>query len=506
MTIVAAGKNSEVFRRRSAQAADASRCFSIRTARRTLDLEADSREQRDRWVELLTRRVESLRQENVARGRAVSAVPAGRAQALPGAQLLADERQRQAKHVRAGSTAVMMQLPSAADEEDNSVYNEAMRLLEGGAPARAVPLLREAARTGHGRAMYNLAVCLGRGDGVAADAAEALQWLEGAAARGIPEAHYDLALALLGGGGVRINVEAAIAHLEAAAEARNASAMFHLATYYEDQGFVGEAVRLYRDAAEQGHARSMTNLAAILQRGDEASGVASDLARAAQLYRRAADAGDAAAQFNLAVLLAEGNGVERDIPQALALYEKAAEAGVLDVSNAAACVPCVRAPNRDLPRAGGEQPGPLPSRGHRRARQPATRGAVVCPRRHEARPLCVLQTGHHVSDGRGRGAQCRQGPRAAAHGRAVGTRRGAMARRAGARARSRRGLRHGHSPQVARGGCGSRPRSRARAPARAARTMKTERDAVAQKKRSGMARSSSSNPGASHGCPSSPRT
>ena len=59
-----------------------------------------------------------------------------------------------------------------------------------------------------------------------------------------------------------------------------------------------EAVRLYRLAADQGHADAQYNLGVMYANGQ---GVAQDDAEAVRLYRLAADQGDADAQYNLGV-------------------------------------------------------------------------------------------------------------------------------------------------------------------------------------------------------------
>ena len=120
------------------------------------------------------------------------------------------------------------------------------------------------------------------------------------------------------------------------------------------------AVTLYRDAAELGSSRAMTQLGDCLLEGigtacvpdlalrcyekgaaegekeamfslgychEFGLGTEQDYTQAAQWYLRAAQEGSTAGMNNLAELLAKGRGVERDLGQALEWYRKAADLG-----------------------------------------------------------------------------------------------------------------------------------------------------------------------------------
>ena len=74
-----------------------------------------------------------------------------------------------------------------------------------------------------------------------------------------------------------------------------------------------EAVRWYRQAAEQGDASAQTNLGFMYDRG---LGVAQNYAEAVRWYRKAAEQGIAKAQSNLGFMYQQGRGVKRDYVQA----------------------------------------------------------------------------------------------------------------------------------------------------------------------------------------------
>jgi TPR repeat protein len=92
-----------------------------------------------------------------------------------------------------------------------------------------------------------------------------------------------------------------------------------------------EAARLYRLAADQGHAAAQNNLGFMFEDG---RGVAQDRAEAARLYRLAANQGDADAQFNLGFMFEDGQGVAKDRAEAIRLYRLAAAQGHLGATEA----------------------------------------------------------------------------------------------------------------------------------------------------------------------------
>jgi len=104
-----------------------------------------------------------------------------------------------------------------------------------------------------------------------------------------------------------------------------AEAIFKLASRLE----AGDAVlarddvlarRLYRIAADAGHAGAQCNLGAMLMDG---TGGPTDLAGGAALFRKAALRGHGLAQYNLGVMHALGDGVIKDSGEAMAWIEQA---------------------------------------------------------------------------------------------------------------------------------------------------------------------------------------
>lgn len=181
----------------------------------------------------------------------------------PGA---AQPRQAQVEQQNGGSTE-----DSEKEAESTELKRRVVELYELGAAKREP------------RCMYNLALCLVRGDGVARDPARAKDLQRRAADAGHEQALFSWALSL------------------------------------EADGKCSEAAELYARAANAGHVPSMYNLALLMDEGVEGGEE-----EAAQWYRRAADAGDPRAMFNLAVLYTKGRGVDASGQKAEELFYRAA--------------------------------------------------------------------------------------------------------------------------------------------------------------------------------------
>ncbi len=85
-----------------------------------------------------------------------------------------------------------------------------------------------------------------------------------------------------------------------------------------------EALKWYREAADQGYAAAQRNLANMYQNG---YGVPQDFDESLKWFRRAAVRGDIQAQNHLGTLYTNGTGVERDFVQACLWFNLSAVAG-----------------------------------------------------------------------------------------------------------------------------------------------------------------------------------
>jgi TPR repeat protein len=106
------------------------------------------------------------------------------------------------------------------------------------------------------------------------------------------------------------------------------AAQVNLGTCYEDGTGVAkdaaEAVRLYRLAADQGHAGAQYNLGACYEKG---LGVVKDTAEAVRWLVRAADQGHPLAQYNAGAHYMTGDGVAHDKAEAARWIRLAAGQG-----------------------------------------------------------------------------------------------------------------------------------------------------------------------------------
>ena len=97
--------------------------------------------------------------------------------------------------------------------------------------------------------------------------------------------------------------------------------------YFDGEGVPennDEAVKWYRLAAEQGHAKSQHRLGRMYSTGE---GVSENDAEAVKWYRLAAEQGYAPAQLNLGDMYSVGNGVPQDYAEATQVVPAGRRAG-----------------------------------------------------------------------------------------------------------------------------------------------------------------------------------
>ena len=240
----------------------------------------------------------------------------------------------------------------------------------------AAELYRKSANAGNPEGMYNLARLYERGDGVRKDIDSALFWFRAAAVKGHQDAalrvsqieasapapsssqqpavakaapapsaaaapestpksaaeQYELGLDYrLGRKGVAVNQSEAARLFRAAAEQGHAAAQNTLGFMYQyGQGVAvdyAEARKLFEKSAANGNSDALNNLGRLYLLGQ---GIKANDVLAANYFRKAADAGNAWGMRNLAWSMENGRGVFRDLPAAVELYRKSANAGNTD--------------------------------------------------------------------------------------------------------------------------------------------------------------------------------
>ena len=103
-----------------------------------------------------------------------------------------------------------------------------------------------------------------------------------------------------------------------------AASVFSKAWTKDQAGKRREAFRLYRQAADMGHAQAMNNLGVFYHNGQ---GTKRSLAQAERWYRKAVDLGNAEAMLNLGSMYEYGQSVARDRPRAAGLVARAIKGG-----------------------------------------------------------------------------------------------------------------------------------------------------------------------------------
>jgi TPR repeat protein len=207
-------------------------------------------------------------------------------------------------------------------------FDQAIDSYRRGDYAAALGQLQSLAERGDAMSQYVLGLMHELGQGVGADASQAIFWYRKAAAQGQVEAQYNLGSIYAQGRGVAQDFAEAKRWFSLAADAGNATAQYSLGViYYRGRGVApdfAEAARWYRLAAEQGLAEAQNNLGVMYDKGQ---GVAKDYTEAMRWSRLAAEQGDSAAQNNVGLMYHDGRGVEQDFESAMRWFRLAADTG-----------------------------------------------------------------------------------------------------------------------------------------------------------------------------------
>jgi TPR repeat protein len=179
--------------------------------------------------------------------------------------------------------------------------------------------LSELASGGDADAQFAVGSMHATGRGVEEDGEAARRWLERAAKSGHVKAQYNLAVILQNDG----EEEAAQGWYKRAAAQKHVKAAYNLGLLYLDEA-PGTAIKYLGQAAAAGHPQAQYQLALLY---DEGRGVTADRGKARQLFEAAARAGHPPAQVNLGSRYAQGDGpgLAPDLIRAYAWFTIAAE-------------------------------------------------------------------------------------------------------------------------------------------------------------------------------------
>lgn len=159
----------------------------------------------------------------------------------------------------------------------------------------------------------------------------AIAWLRAAAKQGVPRAQAILAQRLLGGEGVAADAGEAVHWFRLAAQADDLDAINMMGRCHENGWGTQQDLRMaaywYRLAAERGLDWGMYNYANQLMNGSAANGLAADRLSALVWYQRAALLNHAKSINVVGRFHEEGWEVPVDVDTAFALYRRAADGG-----------------------------------------------------------------------------------------------------------------------------------------------------------------------------------
>jgi TPR repeat protein len=250
-----------------------------------------------------------------------------------GQRLYGEQRFSEAAE-RWGRTALLQHGPSHAHVSDMLIdgrpgvavdYKRAYAFARAGVAKdekRAFVFASAGAALGCAHSKGVLGLCYVWGIGVAEDEARGLVLGRESAAAGSCFGQYVVGVCYEGCcGGVAHDYAEAVRLYRLAAEQGHASAQFQLGNMFE-HGDAAETIRWYRLAAQQGHAEIQFTMGRMFQYG-----VAKDAAEAIRWYHLAAEQGHAEAQFTLGFMFDKGEGVAQDTAEAIQWYRLAAEQG-----------------------------------------------------------------------------------------------------------------------------------------------------------------------------------
>ena len=199
---------------------------------------------------------------------------------------------------------------------------------------RPVSSWLKSAEGGDTRAQYELGRCLAEGEGVPRDQDAAMKWYRSSAQGGYAPAQFILGYLHDGRHQLEYDHDELIRWYRKAADQGYAKAQYNLGCYYgHGQDELGkvvpggptvwskigipkdavEAMKWYRKAAENGHARAQYFMGKSYHSGE---GVPKDQVEAFKWWRKAAEQGHATSRFNLGVMYFYGRGTTKDFSEA----------------------------------------------------------------------------------------------------------------------------------------------------------------------------------------------
>lgn len=235
--------------------------------------------------------------------------------------------------VLAGALPAAAQTISASDAA--ALFSEAEEAFHSQDYSTAITKLQPAAEAGNTEAQSMLAQAYTSGNqGLPQDFGKALAWNEKAAAQGNARAYLNLGLLYRNGQGVAKDAAKAMQYITAARDGGDMKASRYIGLSFEEAGDFAKAAVSYQEGADRGDITSQFYLGRAYELG---KGVVQDYALAFKWYTKSAERGDHVASdgmVGLAGLYERGLGVQQDLTKAIALFKQAAATGNDDAKKA----------------------------------------------------------------------------------------------------------------------------------------------------------------------------
>ena len=195
---------------------------------------------------------------------------------------------------------------------------------------RAREWYRNAAQNGKAEAVRGLYECYKHDTDAPRKLNGAMSWLHIAAILNDPEALRQTGYCIENGEEMLCDLKMAMSLYQRAIDGGNTKARCNLASCFENEGKLSEAVKWLQSAVDLDDSDAMFKLASWYEQG---KGVTKDSSKAVDLLVQAAENGHAGAMYKLGLMLVKGEGVSTDLKNGIRYLEQEANRGNIDAMN-----------------------------------------------------------------------------------------------------------------------------------------------------------------------------
>ena len=213
-----------------------------------------------------------------------------------------------------------------AAQSTGKTLEDAIKLMQSGRAAEAVPILESLGERGNAQASSTVAAHYLEGLGVKKDITQAVKWLQKSAEQGSAESQLILSSWYMDGENVTKNEKLGFDWCKKAAESGHKIAQNNLGLYYLNGTGTAQSDKdafiWFKKSADQRYEKALTSTGYCYHYG---RGVSIDLAKAFEYYTKGAEKEDDNALLNIGVCYFKGQGVKRDFDKAYEYFSNAAD-------------------------------------------------------------------------------------------------------------------------------------------------------------------------------------